>query len=615
MASSDIKYSLYKDSDKLQETRLRSILLFNGKVEKQKRQDLMTKAILSLILKENGSSSRKQILNQLSEQFHVSYRDSDLDIHIKKLYDSGLLTSKEEPFSVIEKDENCDFFRNLDDDTNALFDSIIEKTKSLYGQVNNPDTLKNAIRKALSVFFGMYGYTFFGAQKKESDSVKNAAVKVIEGDISDNRLVDSLIIALADVIEHPDQFQERVLTQWARAFVAMETMSFDPLLNNLKSKNLKEKEFIIDTDVALHCLATKSRFSKDYHQMIDKLKAIGCKLYIVQDVINEIRKHIDAAEKQARFYGNRIVEFPDDVLYEKISNVFIDDYVHIAREAEEPITFREYIEEFYDSEHPDSQVLLKGKLKHIFSEKALNCNFDIDSDSPKFMALCEEVYNLTKMTPKSQSRSEEENRAVSKLDAYLYMMAAKNNEGRDSLEILAGKTYILTDSSRAMRAAANLNWKKEDVVCHPNALMAILMDIGAVKSEDSIINLFDNPFLVHVADKIWGIVDPLIQEGATIKNKGFERLKYDVDKRYDMLLTEQTPEDKKRTIMAEYSIYLPEMVDAGKEREANQLKEIERLKKENVGLRKSLIEARSTKAKSTQTRNQRSSRKKKKSNR
>ena len=95
MASSDIKYSLYKDSDKLQETRLRSILLFNGKVEKQKRQDLMTKAILSLILKENGSSSRKQILNQLSEQFNVSYRDSDLDIHIKKLYDSGLLTSKE----------------------------------------------------------------------------------------------------------------------------------------------------------------------------------------------------------------------------------------------------------------------------------------------------------------------------------------------------------------------------------------------------------------------------------------------------------------------------------------------------------------------------------------
>ena len=231
------------------------------------------------------------------------------------------------------------------------------------------------------------------------------------------------------------------------------------------------------------------------------------------------------------------------------------------------------------------------------------------------MALCEEVYNLTKMTPKSQSRSEEENRAVSKLDAYLYMMAAKNNEGRDSLEILAGKTYILTDSSRAMRAAANLNWKKEDVVCHPNALMAILMDIGAVKSEDSIINLFDNPFLVHVADKIWGIVDPLIQEGATIKNKGFERLKYDVDKRYDMLLTEQTPEDKKRTIMAEYSIYLPEMVDAGKEREAKQIKEIERLKKENVGLRKSLIEARSTKAKSTQTINQRSSRKKKKSKR
>lgn len=575
----------------------------------------MTKAILSLILQENGKSTRQQILYQLSVQFHVAYREADLDVHIKKLHSAGIIESLDEPYIVIKKEKDYDFFQRLEQETDCLFDGILEKAASVYGEINNQDTLKSTIRKALSVYFGMYGYTFFGAQKNESDPVRNAAVNVVKDEISDNRLAESLIIALADVIEHPDAFQERVLTQWARAFVAMETMAFDPLLSNLKRSKLKDKEFIIDTDVVLHCLATKSRYSKDYRQMLDTIKEIGCTLCIVPDVITEIRKHIDAAVKQAKFYRRQLLEFPDDVLYEKICNVFIDDYVHIAREAKEPISFREYIEEFYDPDYPNSQVLLNGKLRSVFSEEALNCNQDIDTTCQKFIDLSAEVYNLTMLTYKAQNRSEDENVAVSRLDAYLYLMAAKNNEGQDSLEVLAGKTYILTDSTRAVRAAANLKWEKEDVVCHPNALMAILMDVGSMKSQESIINLFDNPFLVHVADKIWDVVDPLLKEGASIKNKGFDKLKYDVDKRYDKLMTEQTSEDEKKALLAEYDVYLPDMVDAGKEREETQLKEIEQLKNENEGLRKSLVEARSTKAKSVKKSNQKSTRNKKKGKR
>lgn len=612
MISTGIKYSLYKDSDKLQETRLRSILLFNGKVENQKRQDLMTKAILSLILQNNGKATRQQILKQLFDQFRVTYRETDLEVHIKKLKKVGLINSTEEPYTVIEKEKKFDFFQQLDSDTNALFDGVLAKTKKIYGQINNPDTLKDTIRKALSVYFGMYSYTFFGAQKREADSVRNASVNVIQDEISDKRLADSLIIALAETIERPDSSQERVLTQWARAFVAMETMAFDPLLNNLKRSKLRDKEFIIDTDVALHCIASKSRYSMEYRQMLNTMKDIGCKIYIVPEVIDEIKKHIDAAIKQAKHYGHQLQEFPDDVLYEKVSNVFIDDYVHNVRESEEELSFHEYIEEFYDYEYPDSKVLIKGKLEKAFSQKALECNLVVDTESPKFLELYEEVCNLTKETSKAQNRSDDENAAVSRLDTYLYMAASKKNEGEYSQEVLAGKTYILTSSTRALRAAANLNWRKEDVVCHPNALMAILMDVGSVKSQESIINLFDNPFLVHVAENIWEIVDPLLKEGATIKHRGFDRLKYDVDKNYDKLLTNHTSEENKKRLVSDYDVYLPQMIETAKKREAIHLKEIDELKKENEGLRKTLIELRSTKAKSTAKVNKKSTRNKKK---
>lgn len=609
--SSVIKYNLYKDSSELEATRLRSILLFNGKVTKQKRKDIMSKAVLSLILAGNGTATKNTILQQLFEQFHVTYHLAELNEHIKALYSAKLIESLEEPFVVIDKVKGKDFFQQLDNETESFVESIIFKAQAIYGEIHQRELVKDTIQKALSVYFGMYGYTFFGPQKKEEASVKNAAVGIVQNDIKDTRLSESVIRALADVIENPDELQAEVLKKWARAFVALETMSIDPLLNNLKSKNLKEKEFIIDTDVALHCLATKSRFSEDYRQMIERMRGIGCRMYIVPDVVTEIRKHIDAAKKQYNFYKTRLLEFPDDMLEQKIGNVFIDDYVHLNRNASDKTPFKYYIEEFYDPEYPESQKLLNGKIESVFGANVIDEPYEVNTTDVKFLTLESEVYKLTKQTPKAQKRTDEENHDVSHLDTYLYMAASKNNESTDSLEMLAGKTYILTDSTRALRAASNLGWQKEEVICHPNALMAILMEIGDVKSKEMIVNLFENPFLVHVADNIWDEVEPLLDKGATIQYKSFEKLKVDVDKRLDKVLTEEMPEDERRNALNELGVYLPDMVEEGKQREASQQVEINKLREENEMLKKSLTAIKSSRAKSPKKLNIKSGRNKK----
>lgn len=612
--SAEIKYNLYKDSEDLEATRLRSILLFNGKVSKQKRKDIMSKAILSLMLAGNGGSTRESILRQLDEQFHVKYQLTDLNDHIKVLCKAGLIESKDEPFVVIDKVNGKDFFQELDIETEAFVDSIINKAQTIYGTIHQRESAKETIQKALSVYFGMYGYSFFGPQRREEASVKNAAVSVVKNDFSDNRLSEAIIRALADVIENPDTNQALVLKRWARAFVALETMSIDPLLINLKSSKLKKKVFIIDTDVALHCLAQKSRFSADYRLMIDRIKEIGCRMYIVPAVVDEIKKHIDAANKQYSFWGSRVLEFPDEMLEQKIGNVFIDDYVHLNRPiAKTPFKF--YIEEFYDPEYQTSQKLLTGKLQRVFGDKVIYDPFEVNTSEDKFIALETEVYNLTMQTPKAQKRTDDENHAVSHLDSYLYLAAAKNNELKDKLEMLSGKTYIITDSTRAMRAASNLGWSKEEVICHPNALMAILMEVGDVKSQEMIVNLFENPFLVHVADNIWDEVEPLLEKGALIRYKGFEKLKVDVDKRLDKVLTAELSEDERRNALCELGVYLPDLVEDGKKREAIKQEEIDKLREENESLRKSLIAARSTRAKSPKSIKTKSSRNKKRKKR
>lgn len=606
-----IHYSLYKDSTALEATRLRSILLFNGKVEKQKRQDLITKAILSLILSENGNATREGILQQLNLQFRLSYKMGELETQLKKLFKLGLIESMEEPLVVKDSDKKgSSFFDELERSTEMLLDGILEIASNRYAhieKISSPDRIKASVRKALSVYFGMNGYSFFGIQRKEEVKVDDA-VLILKKEIADNKVCESVIRALADVLERPDEFQRSVLTKWARAFVAMESMSIDPLLNNFKSKNLKEKEFIIDTDVVLYCLTRKARYSEDYKQMIAKLRELGCKMYLVPEVVNEVQKHIDAARKRYTTYGKQILEYPDDMLYEKVCNVFLDDYVHIEREASEGTPFKYYISEFYDQDYP---ALLRTKLVNAFSESTINNSLQVDIESIEFQRLESEVYNLTMQTSKAQNRSEQDNHAVSFLDAFLYTAASENNKGLDDSSMLSGKTYILTDSTRAIRAANNLGWQKSNVICHPNALIALLMEMGDVKSQETIINLFDNPFLAYVADSIWNEIDPLIQQGATIRYKGFDRLRADVDKKFDQLLTKDMSEEARHEALKEYEVYLPAMVNVGKVREEEQKAKIEQLEHEVAGLKRSLAEARSVKAKSIKRPNLSSTRKKK----
>jgi len=605
-----IKYSLYKDSPELEATRLRSILLFNGKVKKSSRQDLLSKAVLSLIISPTVPSTREAILRELNLQFKLDFKPADLETQIKRLHKLGLIESIDEPFAVVDSEKGRNYFAELECNTESLFDEILDKASVFYkpSSIQVPDSIKNTIRKALSVYYGMNGYSFFGVQRKGEVQMKDA-VAVVKNDLNDDRLSECVIRALAVVIDNPTPSQTSILTQWARAFVAMESMSLDPLLNNFKSKNLREKEFIIDTDVVLHCLTTQARYSEDYRQMIAKLKDLRCTMYVVPEVVTEVQKHIDAAINRYKFLGKQLIGYPDEMLYEKICNVFIDDYVHIEREAKEYTPFLSYIEEISDPEYP---ALLRKNLIKAFNESALQNTLQVDTNDPLFQQLETEVYKLTIQTPKAQGRSAEDNQAISHLDTIMYMAASKNNASLDVSEMLSGKTYILTDSTRALRAASNLGWEKRDVVCHPKALMALLMEMGDVKSQETIINLFDNPFLAYVADIVWDEIQPLLDQGAYIKYKGFEKLRADVDKQFDKLMTIDMPEEERHSAFREYEVYLPDMIEAGEKAQEDLQTEIDKMKKEITGLRKSLAEARMVKAKPGKGQKNTSSRKKKK---
>ena len=94
-------------------------------------------------------------------------------------------------------------------------------------------------------------------------------------------------------------------------------------------------------------------------------------------------------------------------------------------------------------------------------------------------------------------------------------------------------------------AAKHLKIYDKPIVCHPQALIAVLEEIGnADDANSNIINLFDNPYLVYTANEVWDKVEPLLNDGHVIKYKDYDVLKFDVDLSFDEWLTCEDSEQR-----------------------------------------------------------------------
>ncbi len=293
----------YSGSDQMEAAMLRGILLFNGKITDSKRQNMIQKAVLSIVIYGGGSTKQSDIERILDERFNVDYRQLDIQQIINQLHTKDLVEINKDG-TIVAKDVKGedDFFKQLNDETHVLIDSVIERiTKQSRVLLNESDKnkLPNNIRKALSSYYSMYGYKYFRVSKNpDTEKMRDAIECAVDG--LNKNVGQAVVRALADLIADPSENELRILEKWARAYVAMQAMNLDPMLRNFKQTKISQKSFVIDTDVALHAITTHAKHSKDYRLMIDQLKAARCKMFIPDRVVDEISDHIDAAWK---WYG------------------------------------------------------------------------------------------------------------------------------------------------------------------------------------------------------------------------------------------------------------------------------------------------------------------------
>ena len=536
---------LLKGNDQLEDSMLRSILLFNDKKRISSSRDMLLKAIFSIITFGGGKYGTKEINEILKRRFSLDLTEYDLNKQIEKLKEKKLVIVDEtDRFQAITNNyESKVFYETIETETTSLIEGIIDRVKhEPHIMFSGHDLLiaKNNICQALSVYYRMYGYSFFGLKEEaETNEILNAVETVRKG--LPETFGKALVGAMADVIDRPTPQEKNILEKWARAFVAMQVINLDPSLRNFKATKLRGKSFVIDTDFALYALTNNAKLSQAYKTLINFLIGHKCHIYIPSIVVEEIVSHIEAANKRFFFDGTMWSSMTDEILETQVANVFVEDYVKSIRtEKKSGMSFDVYLRNFYAPDTP----LLNNKLKEVFGDFELIEKLEpLDDDVKRVFA--NNIKYRTQNSVKGARRDDEKNTKIAEADASLYLTLKKMNKdehGND--KPLNQKVYLLTKSHKTIKCAKEVGIYERNIVCDPLALLTILQEMGVFSEEIKLINLFENPFLTYTAELIWNEVAPLLNEGIHLKHVEIHKLRIDVDANIDRILTCETLEER-----------------------------------------------------------------------
>lgn len=550
---SNIKLSLFEGNSDIEDSQLRSILLFNEFTKEQdKEQYLMQRTILSIVVQLNGNCTHDEIRNILEKKFNMPLRAKDVSKHVRALEADGLVhISNNRIIALTEQDGNNEFFAKLNEETERLISNIYDRYIVLEGSddAHKIPLVKNNIRKALSVYYKIAGYKFFGLKKDVERSI-NAVEIAVEGlGEADGR---RLVAAIADTIDKPDELERMVINKWAKAYIVTQLLQLDPTLASFKQNRLRKKSFVIDTDVLLHAITTHAQYSVKYREVLSYLQRLGCELIVPAEVLEDIKGHAEQAIKLVHETGEeQIKQFDDYILSStKFNNVFITDYVKRVRTDTEckDMRFDSYLGNIYFQR---SNSVLFNSIGNVIGLASLKNKLPdikpIDADLKG--RLSERILEKTIFSPKGAERSNRFNQGVADDDSDLYLRISKCNEEADLRDddnkMFPEKYYFITQSTKIERSARELGIYYRDIICHPEALITAISELGDIPDgEVEIINLFDNPFLVYTANDLWSRIEPIIKEGHFIYHEDTCQLRAKVNIKFDEWLTCKNNDEK-----------------------------------------------------------------------
>lgn len=540
------RFSLFEYQSELEDSLMRSVLLFGFTSPKGKKTDQLRKAILSIVIYGKGQYDVNDVTSIFNENFKLNLTVSEIEHQLNCLIRDGYVTKDKVNFyrAVDSNKRGVSYFDSIEKETNAMLTRIVNKVSKKYPvSSTQKDIIRNNARYALSLYFQINGLAAFGMQDpKNLDEFKSVVCAAMKG--IDSKIGKYLVSVLAYTIEEPGE-DKVVLEKWAKAVVAMRSIGLDPMLRNFKQQQLASKKFVLDTDVLLNALANNARYSVDYHKMINHLVKAGATVIIPQFVYDEVVMNADNALRKFVANGSQYLQYPEEALEDPKSNVFIEDYVKTIRkdERKKGMTFSTYMGNIYSNR---STFTLNQNLVKLLGEKNGNIRYQLKENvlnEDKAAQLKDIIKELAMRTPKGSGRTIEQQEEMALNDTRLYLTICNENTEKEKAGLLGYQCYLVTRSTRTIRSATELDIYDKHVICHPQTLISVLDDIGVIDDVE-VISLFDNPFLTYATELIMNQAEPVIEAGAQIGYYDFIQLREKFDLNINEILTAQGAEMK-----------------------------------------------------------------------
>ena len=537
-----------KDKD-IERSVLASSVMFHGKKFKDARNRLLHKQILALVLAKKASS-----LQDIMAYLHKSKKDTiSEDVVRKTLHDlqkDGLVNGDE--FNIIIPDKERTRIESrlseIGKSYERLLKELTDKVKSEFtGFGFNYEQVKFNIKKCIDYYFEVAGLSVNELDSRSEISkfskLKDIALTGLTG--SDKELLASLIIQqIGIVIDSPTPEQQKVFEILGRNYLTAQIMSIDPLLVNFKQEILRNKVFVLDTDIVLYLLSPHTPKGQQYAMLFEHLKKLGCELYVPKDVLLEIFDHAEMANRKHGI-SITVVEEADANLTSEFHNVFQEEYHYLKQNSpKEDNGWDLFIGNFYNRKHNAQYTIdqVKEFLGDDFHYEELPVTGILESKD--FEPLYAKSLERTTDANKGIGRDMAQNEQLAKTDTVLYLSVKALNQAQEeqnsTSEILKEKYYLLTESNRIHWCAVDIG-VSANVLYKPQAIIAYLAETGFCDdTEIEITKLFDNVFLQYTADLVWNDISKLVSAGIAIKGKNVVRLRYE----YHDIVINDLSEDK-----------------------------------------------------------------------
>jgi len=535
------------DASLLETAMLKSSLVFSvGKETPRVRNTIFDSLTSSIILQSSAEKlSVGEILSQYIKSTGLQIPPAQLEASLGRLTSKGLLSRKAEYVIITKFAKQYEAANTVraNEATASLISDVLQQITHISSNKLSQtelETISINTRETLIKLFTLFGIELSERILKDKVSQANylelseELVNTTKSNLSPE-LANLLISIISQIIKHPTEEQAQILSYWSLSYIGVQIMNLDPNLRQLQEVRFSHKIFILDTDFILDCIVRECPLSHVYLELIKTLRNYGCRVIIPKSCINECITHAKISYRTYNHFGDKLLSLMDILVDEGVWNIFVKGYYYGRRENKisSKTSYPEYLRNYYEPRSPESFFI--DIIKTTFPEGTEIAELEsllsdeLPDDLMKLMS--DALMEIHSSTLKSKYRSQEDELQLAKTDARLFLTALYKSQSSDEItdEILGGCCYLITSSSKYIRATKNISIR-DVVTTRPQTLVALLDVIGGIKIEpQDFVRLFENPLLINAVRQSWDDVEVLLDSGVDLRDKSLPRLRWDLD--------------------------------------------------------------------------------------